>query len=138
MGTDFLLSADGGRLAFSDRRPFLTSLEEVNATLANIGSRVWPLDLGSAPTEMQRVLKQPTLTDSGVERVKEYFLMPRERLLEIITDAGREPRVLNGGALTTSVSPHAYSYPQVFVVPDDVKYSRFDRFHANVADATLG
>ncbi len=138
MGTDFLLSADGGRLAFSDRRPFLTSLEEVNATLANIDSRVWPLDLGSAPTEMQRVLKQPTLTDSGVERVKEYFLMPRERLLEIITDAGREPRVPSGGALTTFLPSHAYSYPQLFVVLDDVKYSRFDRFHVNVADTTLG
>jgi hypothetical protein len=98
MGTDFLLSAGGGRLEFSDRRPFLTSLEEVNATLANIGS--------------------------ACAAAGDYYRCG--------------PRVPGGGALTTFVSPHAYSYSQLFVVLDDVDYSRFDRFHVNVAHATLG
>ena len=39
-----------------------------------------------------------------------------------------------GGALATEVVNHGYAYPQLFVVEAGADYSRFDRFHVNVAD----
>jgi hypothetical protein len=72
------------------------------------------------------------------ERIKTHFLLSRQRLLEIISDAGRMPQVPGGGELTTVVSPHNYSYPQLYVVQDGIEYSRFDRFHVNIADDGSG
>jgi hypothetical protein len=73
-----------------------------------------------------------------VERLKARFLLPRQRLLEIIAGAGRTPHVPGGGALTTGVSTHGYSYPQLWVVQGDMDYSRFDRLHVNVSDDGIG
>jgi hypothetical protein len=77
---------------------------------------VWPLDLGSTPEDMRRLLRQPTLTETEALRVRTYFLLPRERLLEIIAAAGRQPNVPGGGELTTFVSNYGYSYPQLLIV----------------------
>ena len=133
------MAADEGvRLRFSDGRPLLTSLADINRILADIGSHVWPLDLRRAPSEIQRLLQQPTLTKTEAEKVEAHFLLPRERLLEVIAVAGRAPHVRGGGALTTEVLTHAYSYPQLYLVQDNVDYSRFDRFHVNVADDGTG
>ncbi len=50
----------------------------------------------------------------------------------------RMPQVQGGGELTTFVSPHDYSYPQLYLVKDGSEYSRFDRFHVNLADDGTG
>jgi hypothetical protein len=128
----------GIRLEFSDRRPALTSLPHVNATMAAVGAGVWPLDLASVPADVQHLLGQPTLTNAEEERLKAHFLLSRERLLEVISNAGRKPHVEGGGALSTSVVSHGYSYPQLWAVQDGIDYSRFDRFHVNVADDGTG
>ena len=44
----------------------------------------------------RRLLTQPTLTDAEADRVRTHFLLPRERLLEIIEAAGRKPNVPGG------------------------------------------
>ena len=36
--------------------------------------------------------------------------------------------------MTTVVSTHGYSYPQLYLVLENDDYTRFDRFHVNVAD----
>jgi hypothetical protein len=128
----------GIRLEYSDGRPSLTSLSHANSALAEVGSRVWPLDLTGVPADVQGLLEQPTLTEAEEERLKVHFLLSRERLLEIIGDAGRKPHVEHGGALSTSVVSHGYSYPQLWVVQGGIDYSRFDRFHVNVADDGTG
>jgi hypothetical protein len=134
-----LMATDAGiRLEFSDGRPALTAISDVNAALADVGSHVWPLDLHHVPAEMQRLLLQPTLTTDEAERLKAHFLLPRARLLEVIMNAGRTPHVQDGGALTTVVSTHGYSYPQLYLVKQNDDYSRFDRFHVNVADDGTG
>jgi hypothetical protein len=129
---------EGIQLGFSDGRPLLTALVDINRILADIGSHVWPFDLGHAPSEIQRLLQQATLTKAEAEKVEAHFLLPRERLLEVIAGAGRAPHVPGGGALTTEVLTHGYSYPQLYLVQDKVDYSRFDRFHVNVADDGRG
>lgn len=99
---------------------------------------MWPLDLQHIPVEIQRLLLQPTLTTVEAEKLKAHFLLPRVRLLEVISGAGRTPHVPDGGALSTVVSTHGYSYPQLYLVRENDDYSRFDRVHVNVADDGTG
>jgi hypothetical protein len=124
----------GIRLEFSDNRQSLTDVAEINAVLAEIGSGVWSLDLSGAPDDIQRLLRKPTLTEAEAEQVRTHFILPRERLLEIITAAGRQQNVPGGGELTTFVSNQGYSYPQLWIMQGNEDYSRFDRFHVNVSE----
>jgi hypothetical protein len=129
------MTTDNGiRLEFSDGRPFLTNIIEINAVLAEIGSGVWPLDLSGSPGNIQRLLRQPALTETEAEQVLTHSLLPRERLLEIIAAAGRQPNVPGGGELVTWESIRSISYPQLWIVQGDEDFSRFDRFHVNVSE----
>jgi hypothetical protein len=132
------MAVTGLRLETSDTRVAATSLADVNSALAAVGSRVWPLDLAGALVDVRRLLARAALDDVEVKRVVEHFLLSRERLLEIIREAGREPNVPGGGALSTHVTSHGYSYPQLWVVQGGVDYTRFDRFHVNTADDGTG
>jgi hypothetical protein len=128
------MAAGGGlSLQFSDHRVAPDTIEGINLELSNIGAGVWPLDLRQQPAEIRALLAKPTLDDAEAGRVKQHFLLPRERLLTIIADAGRVPQVPDGGALETFVTNHGYGYPQLTVVATGADYSRFDRFHVNVA-----
>ena len=133
-----MASAKGIRLEFSDGHLPLTDVAEINVALAEIGTGVWPLDLSGEPDDIRRLLGQPTLTEAEAERMRKHFLLPRERLLEIIAVAGRKPNVPGGGELTTWVSNHGYSYPQLWIVQGDEDYTRFDRFHVNVSEDGIG
>jgi hypothetical protein len=126
------------RLEIAPDRPPLTAVSDVNAALAEVGAGAWPLDLDPVPDEIRRLLGRPALTEAEVTRVREHFQLPRPRLLEIIGAAGRSPHVAGGGALTTSVSNQGYAYPQLWVVQGGVDYTRFDRFHVNIADDGTG
>ena len=114
--------------------PALAQIGAVNAALAPFGAGVRPLDLGAAPPEIRALIARPTLTGAEAERVKRALLLPRRALLDILAEAGREPHVPGGGALATEVANHGYAYPQLFVVEAGADYSRFDRFHVNVAE----
>jgi hypothetical protein len=124
----------GIRLEFSDRRQPITRLAEVNDVLAATGTRLWPLDLSDIPAAIGGLLRKPRLSPEDQARLRDHFLLPRQRLLEIIRDAGRVPQAENGGSLETFVVNHGYGYPHLYVVEDGVDYSRFDRFHVNVAE----
>jgi hypothetical protein len=126
------------RLQFSSGRPPVTNLADVNDALAPFGSRLRPLDLGSTPADVQELLKQAALSDIEVERAKAHFLLSRERLLNIIVEAGRKPQVPGGGEMTTLDSTHNITYPRLDIVGAGVDYSRFDRFHVNTADDGTG
>lgn len=128
----------GLRCEVSGSPAAVTGLADVNRELAVVGSRVWPLDLRSAPADVRRLLAKPTLEAVETTRLMEHFLLSRERLLEIIAAAGRAPNVPGGGALSTHVDSHGYSYPQLWLVQDGIDYTRFDRFHVNTADDGTG
>ena len=112
----------------------LADMEAVNAALARFGARVWPLDLGGVAPHIRRLLDLPTLDAAQAEEIKTALLLSRETLLEKLTEASRSPHVPGGGALETEVANHGYAYPQLFVVEEDADYTRFDRFHVNVAE----
>jgi len=126
------------RLEFSSGRPAVTDLSEINHVLTPFGSRIWPLDLRGPPIAVRQLLKQVVLTSSESARVLEYFLLSRERLLEIIEEAGRTPQVPGGGKMSTIDLTHDITYPQLYVVEPGVDYSRFDRFHVNKSSTGTG
>ena len=61
----------------------------------------------------------------------DHFLLPRERLMELLAAAGRTPRTEGGGFLSTTDKTHGVVYPQLYQVLEGIDYSRFDRFHVN-------
>jgi hypothetical protein len=61
---------EGLRLEFSNERPTLDNLDEINHALAAFGSRVWPLDLGTAPSVIRGLLSQCPLTDQEAQQVQ--------------------------------------------------------------------
>ena len=124
----------GARLEFSDGRPAIVDIESINSALAALGSRIWTRDLTSAPPEVRKLLRQSALSPSEAEQVKTHFLYPRQRLVEIIKSAGREPNVPDGGELETFVTTLDCWYPQLHVIAEGVDYSRFEKFHVNTAD----
>lgn len=126
------------RLTLPGLKAPLTSYAAINEALSQVGARLWPLDLGQAPSETQHLLQKPSLNEAEVERVMTHFLLPRERLLEIITAAGRMPKVPGGGELTTVDTTHKIAYPEIYQVEPGVDFSRFDRFHANLSGDGTG
>ena len=125
------MASDDVSLEFSDGRAVPQNLEAVNDELRTIGAGVWPLDLGDRPADIRALLAKPLLDAAETERVMAHFLLPRERLLQILAQAGREPAVAGGGALSTFVTNLGHGYPQLHQVQEGVDYGRFDRFHVN-------
>lgn len=128
----------GIRYEFEGDRAALTSVPEIQAELKKFGAGVWPLQLGDAPGDIRGLLDQPNLADDEKARLRDHFLLSRERLLQIIAESGRTPNVPGGGALKTTVVNEGYSYPQLWLVERGVDYARFDRFHVNVAQDGTG
>ncbi len=125
-------------LSFSDGRPAASDLSAVNAGLRQIGSRLWPLDLRGLPSDCRVLLDKPSLSADEVDALMSHFLFSRNRLLELIGKAGREPHVSEGGALSTRVTNHGYDYPQFYLHQPGVDFSRFDRYHCNRAEDGTG
>jgi hypothetical protein len=128
-----MASIDGLSLKFSDDRAVPATIDGVNAELRKIGMGIWPRDLRGQPDEIRSLLAKPKLDEAETERVKEHFLLPMDRLLEIVARAGRSPEVPGGGAINTFVTNHGYGYPQLFQVVEGIDYSRFDRLHVNAS-----
>ncbi len=89
-----MLTPTGLLLEFSDGRPSVTGLAEVNQGLAPFGSLVIALDLADVPEDVRRLLAQPRLSAADAEHVKARFLARRQRLLQIVAEAGRTPTCL--------------------------------------------
>jgi hypothetical protein len=98
---------------------------------------VWPLDLSGTPGDVRRLLDQPSLNTDENRRALDHFAFPVGRLLELISEAGRDPKVPGGGATSTLDSTHDVHYPELYVREPDSDFSRFDRLHVNhSADGT--
>ncbi len=131
-------ASTGLRLTIEGTDASWTAVEAVRDELRRIGIGVWPLRLDTLPGDIRELLGRASLTDAETARVRDHFLLPRERLLELVAESGRTPNVPGGGALETMVENQGYGYPQLWVVQGDVDYTRFDRFHVNVANDGVG
>jgi len=124
--------ASGIRLEREGEQSELTSLEQINAALAPIGTRIWSQDWSGLPNDLKDFLADPNPSPERVAEVMPQFLLSRERLLDVIAQAGREPHVPGGGELTTLDETHGVTYPQLYVARADTDFSRFDRMHVNI------
>lgn len=126
-------AATGPRLDLHDGRT-VTGVDDANVELAAFGTRVWPIDLSAAPVDVRGLLPRPELSSTESITVRDWFLLPRLRLLELIAAAGRQPTVPNGGQLSTLDVANDVTYPQLYVIEPGVDYRRFDRLHVNASD----
>ena len=120
-------------LSFSDTRPALTTLPEINAALTRYGGKLWPIDLTTVPAGVAALLQQETLTAAESSTVLDHFLLSREELLRLIGEARQKPQVSGGGEMETFDGSNRIRYPQLYLVGAGIDYSRFDRFHVNAA-----
>jgi hypothetical protein len=136
-----MVRASSIRLEFSDGHPALIGIENIdaiNAALSTVGAGVWPFDLSAAPPMIRTLVAQPDLSDADKTILLDHFWLPRERLMETLAAAGRDPNVPGGGALETRVANQDYGYPQLWTVRANTDYRRFDRFHVNVSHDGTG
>lgn len=122
----------GIRLERDGEKSHLHSLERINAELAPIGARIWAQDWSGLSDDLRDFIADPDPSPDHVAEVFPRFLLPRERLLEIIRQAGREPHVPGGGELTTLDETHGVTYPQLYIARAGEDFSRFDRLHVNI------
>ena len=125
---------DAIRLELTADGSSVTGAAAANDALAGFGTRVWPVDLTAAADDVRDLLRRPGLSPEETGRVRDAFLLPRARLLELMAAVGRHPSVPGGGELSTLDVVNDVRYPQLFIVEPGVDYSRFDRLHENVAD----
>lgn len=100
----------GIRLELSTGR-LLTTLDAITDSLKACGFVIAPLNRLDAQDEIRHLLEQPTLTQAETEQLKAHFLLPRERLFEIISATGRKANVPDGGELTTFDATHQLLLP---------------------------
>ena len=113
-------------LTFSDARPALTTLPEINAALTRYGARLWPIDLAAIPVRVVALLRQETLTVAECSAVLDHFLLPRGQLLSLIGEAGRKPQVAGGGEMETFEASNRVRYPQLYLVGAGIDYFSLD------------
>jgi hypothetical protein len=125
-----LQNADGSRSP--------ATANEVNDILEKYGARVWPLDLSNVSSDQRLLLSESQLSAGERSMIRDQFLLTRERLLELIAEAGREPRVPGGGEMSTLDTTHGVQYPELYLVELGADYTRFDRLHINRTEAGTG
>jgi hypothetical protein len=106
----------GVRLVHSSERPAVTDPVEMNLALAPYGSRICSLDLSKPPDDIRQLLNRVTLDSTESTRVRDHYLLSRERLLELIDEAGRTPQVPGGGEMSTLDLTHNVPYPELYIV----------------------
>lgn len=111
----------------------LTDLADVNAAPSPFGARLWPVDLRGVPGDIRGFLGKPALGEKETATVREHFLLPRERLLRLIEQAGRVPQVTGGSEMSTLDATNNVRYPQLYTVQTGTDCARFDRFHTNTS-----
>lgn len=126
------------RLWLPDQKRAVTARDEINSALRDLGSAIWPLEVSSAPEDIREFLAAPSLDEVQSQHVADHFLLPRERLIELVGAAGRTPEIAGGGFLSTTDKTHGIVYPQLYQVLEGIDYSRFDRFHMNRSRALTG
>ncbi|MEP3277524.1 MAG: hypothetical protein ABJN26_15020 [Stappiaceae bacterium] len=132
------MSQNSGILLEQNGQVLANTFEQVNEILVNDGIRAWPFDLSNAPDNIVELLAKNTLTETENLAVKTHFLLSRQRLLEIIAAAGRQPNCPDGGALDTYCIETDIHYPQLHVIDQALDYSGFFPFHVNVGKDESG
>lgn len=130
-------------LSFSDGRPDVHGVSNVNKELEKLGVIVTKVDI---PTEAHLFIEEAkirALSAGEKSKLLEIFSLRRVELLNQIKLAGRAPAVPLGGFLATS-EPNVEPYPKVYdmkSMSNDVKHflqHKFGKLHVNSSNEGQG
>ena len=129
--------------SFSNGDKTLTDINQINKVLAEVGSKISLIDIPSRTQSILEHSKKNALTPKMSADLLDIFYRDKQELLDLITDAGREPAVKGGGFMSTH-EPGVAPYPKVY----DMKAMSFDehlatehkfgKLHVNAADNNTG
>ncbi len=131
------------KLQFSDGRPDVDGIDNVNFVLRSVGVRASTVEI---PEEAKSILAASLTRPTGeTEHAKliELFKLDRRDLLEQIELAGRTPEMRRGGYLGTREGDTA-PYPKVYdmmAIDQDARawvLNRYGRLHVNTSDDGVG
>jgi len=130
-------------LSFSDQRPTMTGVKNVNAVLRTIGVRVSTLNLPDTAIPILEASKKRAVTKAEQEKLLSIFALHRGELLEQISSAGRQPEAHRGGYLSTSEvggSPYPKVYDMQAMTPEVKTFlqSKFGKLHVNSSEDGVG
>lgn len=134
---------EGALLKFSDERPSVTELSQINESLMTVGVRLEQIEV---PTEAKPLLEasmSAPLSAEDLGRVLELFSLSRAEVLEQVSLAGRTPVLDDGGSMASGevgVAPYPKVYDLKSMGPDDRLDARnkFGRLHVNSTDDMTG
>jgi hypothetical protein len=131
------------KLQFSDGRPDVEGIENVNAVLRSAGVRASTV---SIPEEAKPILQSSltrAISEEEQNKLISIFNLNRADLLEQIRLAGRTPEMRRGGYLSTREGDAA-PYPKVYdmkALTHEMRnwaLNRYGRLHVNTSDAGTG
>ncbi|MGH8855788.1 MAG: hypothetical protein ACREWI_16115 [Telluria sp.] len=132
------MAADIVSLKFSDGRPDVAGVENVNAVLKSVGIHVTTVAIPAAAKQILAQTYKRALTSQEQKCLIEQFKLDQTQLLEQVKLAGRQPAVAGGGVLTeeTGLGP----YPKVYDMraldkkTHKAVLEKYGRMHVNSAD----
>lgn len=130
-------------LAFSDGRPAVSGVKNVNQYLKGVGVRVTEVSIPVEAHETIEKSKSQALNDADKQLLLNAFALNRRDLLDQIESAGREPAVPRGGYLSTS-EPDVSPYPKVYDMKSmstEIKHflqHKFGKLHVNSSEKGEG
>lgn len=131
------------KLQFSDGRPVVEGIDNVNAVLRSVGVRASTVPI---PEEAKPILKASQTRAIGEEEQNKListFSLNRADLLEQIRLAGRTPEMRRGGYLGTregDTAPYPKVYDMKALTPEMRTWvlNRYGRLHVNTSDNGAG
>ena len=132
------MAADVVSLKFSDGRPDVAGVDNVNAVLKSVGIHVTTVDIPvAAKPILAQTYKRP-LSGDEQKRLIELFNLSQPQLLEQIKLAGRQPAVAGGGVMTSEVGvgpyPKVYDMRALDKKTHKAVLEKYGRMHVNSAD----
>ena len=121
-----MASVKGVSLQFSDSRTVPEVLEASNNELHKIIAWVWPLDLCDRPADIRALLTKPALDAAETVGVTAHFLLPRERLLQIVAQRGTGRRLPAGepssrsSRISATTTRSCIRSKKVSIAPDSI------------------
>ena len=130
-------------LSFSDGRPAVKGIDEVNSYLLKVGVRVSTLAIPEAAKPILTASQKRAITAAESDRLLSLFSLHRGQLLDEIKKAGRQPEAHRGGFLSTSetsVAPYPKVYDMKAMTPEIMHYlqEKFGKLHVNSSNAGVG
>lgn len=134
---------EGAVLHFSDGRPAVRGVAEVNAVLGTAGVHLSRIPLPARARSLLESSAHAPLTDEQQRELLAMFALSRDEVLEQVRLAGRQPVLPQGGSLTTresGVPPYPKVYDLKSMSDSDRLAARdkFARLHVNATDDGIG